>query len=87
MSIKTKFAAAALAALTVTGGVIATSKDAQAGHRGGHAVGLGIATGVLVGAALAGTYAGAGYRRCHWVRQYDGYGRYAGRVHVCRTYY
>jgi hypothetical protein len=82
---KTKFVAAALAALTIVGGVVATTQDAQARHRGA-AIGLGIAGGLLVGAAIADAHAGPVYRRCNWVRQYDAFGRYAGRVHVCRTY-
>lgn len=88
MSIKTKIAALAVAALTVTGGIAATSQPAQAGN----SLGLGIAAGVI-GAAAVGTaiaagspgyyYGGYGYRRCGWVRQFDAYGNYIGRVRTC----
>jgi hypothetical protein len=90
MSIKTKFAALAVAALTLTAGVAANSQQAEA--RNG-AIGLGIAAGVLAGAAIAGSaaYAEPSYvyyapRRCHWVRQHDAYGYYVGRVRVCNGY-
>jgi len=86
MSIKTKIAALALTALTLTGGLAATSRPAEAR---GFGVGLGIAAGVIgaaaVGAAIANGpyYDGYGYRRCGWVRQYDAYGNYIGRVRTC----
>lgn len=89
MSIKTKFAAVALAALTLTAGLAAAPQQAEA--RNG-AIGLGIAAGVLAGAAIAGSaaYAQPHYvyygPRCHWVRQYDSYGYYVGRVRVCNGY-
>ena len=91
MSIKTKFAAVALAALTLTAGVATTTHQAEA--RNG-AIGLGIAAGVLAGAAIAGAaHANSypvsyyGYRHCRWVRQYDDYGYYIGRTRVCRGDY
>jgi hypothetical protein len=85
-SIKIKFAAVALAALTLTGGLAATSRPAEAR---GFGLGLGIAAGVVgaaaVGAAVANGpyYNGNVYRRCGWVRQYDAYGNYVGRVRTC----
>lgn len=87
MSTKTKFAAFALAALTLTAGVAASSQEAKAGHYG-TALGVGFATGALIGAAAANSYAQPTYvvyggRRCHWVRQYDSYGYYIGRTRVC----
>jgi hypothetical protein len=84
MSIKTKIAAVAVAGLALSGGFAATTTQAQAGHHG-VGIGLGIATGALVGAAIAsGAYAdGYAYRRCGWVRQYDAYGHYIGRVRTC----
>jgi maltoporin len=54
MSIKTKFAALALATLAVT--AIAASNDG---------------------------YYYDGYRRCGWVRQFDAFGNYVGRVRTC----
>lgn len=87
MSLKTRIAALALAALTLTGGIAATSRPAEARGLG---LGLGIAAGVIgaaaVGAAVAnGPYYDGyyGYRRCGWVRQYDAYGNYIGRVRTC----
>jgi hypothetical protein len=86
MSIQTKIAALALAALAVTGTMASTTQSAQA--RG---LGWGIAGGLLgaavVGSAIAasndGYYYDDGYRRCVWVRQYDAYGNYIGRVRTC----
>jgi hypothetical protein len=53
-------------------------------------LGWGIGAG-LVGAAIVGTAIAAsndgyyhdGYRRCGWVRQFDAYGNYMGRVRTC----
>jgi hypothetical protein len=90
MSIKTKIAAFALIALAATG-TIASTQQAQAG---GNGVGLGIAAGVLGAAVVGGAIAanetgyygygnGYAYRRCGWVRQYDAFGNYVGRVRTC----
>src|SRR4030095_757869 len=84
MSIKTKFAALALATLAVTG-TIASTTQAQAKPLGW---GLGAAP---VGPASAATATAAsndgyyydGYRRCGWVRQFDAFGNYVGRVRTC----
>jgi hypothetical protein len=88
MSIKTKIAAFAVAGLALSGGLAATTQQAQAGHYHHHhgiGIGFGIATAALVGAAIAnGAYTdGYAYRRCGWVRQYDAYGHYIGRVRTC----
>jgi hypothetical protein len=87
MSIKTKIAALALATLAVTGSLASTTTQANAGGGGG---GPGWAIGAgLVGAAIVGTAIAAsnpypyGYRRCGWVRQFDAYGNYMGRVNTC----
>ena len=43
----------------------------------------------VIGAAAVGSAIAAdgyyydGYRRCGWVRQYDAFGNYVGRVRVC----
>ena len=85
-SIKMKFAAVTLAALALTGSFVVTSQPAEARGLG---LGLGIAAGVVgaaaVGAAVASgsAYAGYAYRHCGWVRQYDAYGNYIGRVRTC----
>jgi hypothetical protein len=85
MSIKTKIFAVALAALTLTGSVVATTSQAQAKPLGwGVGVGLGIATAAVVGTAIAASndpyY---GYHRCGWVAQYNAFGQYVGRVRSC----
>jgi len=85
MSIKTKVAAVALVALTATGMVAGSTQHADAKGLG---LGLGIAAGVIgataVGSAIAADgYYYDGYRRCGWVRQYDAFGNYVGRVRVC----
>jgi len=88
MSIKTKIAAFAVAALTMTGGIAATTQQAHAGkfhHHHGVGIGVGLAAGALFAAAASGAYANDyyGYRRCGWVRQFDAYGNYIGRVRSC----
>jgi hypothetical protein len=86
MSIKTKIAALALAALAVTGSLASTTTPANAGGGGGPGWAIGAG---LVGAAIVGTAIAAsnpypyGYRRCGWVRQFDAYGNYMGRVNTC----
>jgi hypothetical protein len=85
MSIKSKIAALALAALAVTGSIASTTQSAEA--RG---LGWGIG-GALIGAAVVGSAIAAsndgyyynGYRHCGWVRQFDAYGNYIGRVRAC----
>jgi hypothetical protein len=85
MSVKTKFAAAAVAALTLAGTLAATS-EVQARPRWGAALGVGIAAGVLFGAAAHSYQPVYGYRRCQFVRQFDAYGNYLGNVRVCDVY-
>ena len=85
MSIKTKIFAVALAALTLTGSVVATTSQAEAKPLGwGYGVGAGIATAAIVGTTIAASndpyY---GYRRCGWVAQYNAFGQYVGRVRSC----
>jgi hypothetical protein len=85
MSIKTKLAAVALAALTVTAGVASTTSTAQAKPLGwGFVVGAGIATAAIVGTAIAASNQPYyGYHRCGWVAQYNAFGQYVGRVRSC----
>ena len=85
MSIKTRIVAVALAALTLTGSVVATTSQAEAKPLGwGYGVGAGIATAAIVGSAIAASndpyY---GYHRCGWVAQYNAFGQYVGRVRTC----
>jgi hypothetical protein len=83
MSIKTKFAALALATLAVTGSIASTTQ-AQAKPLG-CGVGAGLVGAAIVGTAIAASSNGYydGYRRCGWVRQFDAYGNYMGRVRTC----
>ena len=86
MSIKTKIAAVACAALAVTGTIAATTTQAQAKPIGwGWGVGAGLVGAAIVGSAIAASNDGYydGYRRCGYVRQFDAYGNYMGRVRTC----
>lgn len=82
MSIKTKIAALAIAALTVTGGIASTTTQAQAKPNW---VGPAIFGAAIVGTAIAASTNnyGYGYRQCGWVRQFDVYGNYMGRIRTC----
>ncbi|MBR1204841.1 MULTISPECIES: hypothetical protein [unclassified Bradyrhizobium] len=86
MSIKTKFAALALTTLAVTGTIASTTSQANAKPYGwGWGVGAGLVGAAIVGSAIAASdgYYDGGYRRCAWVRQFDAYGNYIGRVRSC----
>ena len=84
MSIKTKFAALALATLAVTGAIASSTTQAQAKPLG-WGIGAGFVGAAIVGTAIAASSNGYydGYRRCGWVRQFDAYGNYMGRVRTC----
>jgi hypothetical protein len=86
MSIKSRIAALALVAVAVTGVIASSTTQAEAR---GFGLGWGLGAG-LVGAAVVGSAIAAsdgpyydGYRRCGWVRQFDAYGNYMGRVRTC----
>jgi hypothetical protein len=85
MSKKLKIAAAAVAALTLTAVMAASTGQADAkGFKPGF--GFGLVAGTMIGAAAASGgpgYVDYGYRRCRWVRQFDEYGFYIGRARVC----
>jgi hypothetical protein len=89
MSIKSKIAALALVAVAVTGGIASTTTQAEA-HGLRFGIGAGLLGAAVVGSAIAandayynnGYYYG-GYRRCGWVRQFDAFGNYMGRVRSC----
>ena len=82
MSIKTKIAALALATLAVTGGIASSTTQAQAKPNW---VGPAIFGAAVIGTAIAASNNGYydGYRRCGWVRQFDAYGNYMGRIRTC----
>ena len=84
MSIKTGIAALALATLAVTGSIASTTQAEAKGL--GWGIGAGLLGAAVVGSAIAASndgYYGYGYRRCGWVRQFDAYGNYMGRVRTC----
>ena len=90
MSIKTRIAALALAALAVTGSMAATTTKAEAYPIYPHwGVGAGLATAAIVGTAIAasnGPVYYTTYRRCGLVPQYNMFHQYVGSVRVCNYY-
>jgi hypothetical protein len=80
MSIKTGIAALALATLAVTGSIASSTIQAEAKGLG-WGIGAGLLGAAVVGSAIAAS--NDGYRRCGWVRQFDAYGNYMGRVRTC----
>ena len=86
MSFRTKIAALALATLAVTGTIAYTTTQAEAKPFGlGWGIGASIVGAEVVGSAIAANdgYYYDGYRRCGWVRQFDAYGNYMGRIRTC----
>ena len=86
MSIKTKIAALALATLAVTGTIASTTARRRPSRCWGWGVGAGLVGAAIVGTAIAASNDGYyydGYRRCGWVRQFDAFGNYIGRVRTC----
>ena len=82
MSIKTRIAALALATLAVTGSIASSTTQAEAKGLG-WGIGAGLVGAAVVGSAIAASNNYDGYRRCGWVRQFDAYGNYMGRVRTC----
>jgi hypothetical protein len=88
MSIKTKFAALALATLAVTGSIAATTTKAEAYPINNWAlgVGAGLATAAIVSSAVAasnGPVYYTSYRSCGFAPRYNVFGQYIGSVRVC----
>ncbi len=87
MSIKTKFAAVALATLAIAGSIATTTSQANAKPLGwGWGVGAGIATAAVVGTAIAASnqpYYYGGYHHCGWSARYNAFGQYVGSVRTC----
>jgi hypothetical protein len=83
MTIKTRIAALAVAALTVAGGIASTTTTAEAhGFHHGWGFGGALLGAAIVGSAIAESTPAPYYRSC-LVRQYDAFGRYIGTVNVC----
>jgi hypothetical protein len=80
---KSKIAAALIAAVTLGTVAVASSSQAQAHWhgRGWGAIGLGLAAGALI--SEAATADDVYVPRCHWARQYDRRGNYIGNAKVC----
>ena len=92
MSIKTKIAALALAAVAAVGAIASTTGQAEAKNFGpGWGFGAAVVGAAVIGGAIAANQAGYydgygngyGYRHCGLVPQYDGYGNYVGRIRTC----
>jgi len=86
MSIKTKIAALALAAVALTGSIAATTKAEAYPINNWGLVGAGLATAAIVGTAVAasnGPVYYTTYRRCGWSPRYNVLGQYIGSVRVC----
>jgi len=75
----TKIAAAAVAALTLTAGVLSTTNQAQAFPKKGFPIGLGLGLGLATTAIIAN----AAYADRCIVPVYDAWGNYVGRRNVC----
>jgi len=87
MSIKSKIAALALAALAVTGTFATTTTKAEAYpiNNWGY-VGAGLATAAIIGTAVAASNGPVYYtshRRCGFAPRYNVFGQYIGSVRVC----
>ncbi len=97
-----KTAVAALAVMTISTAMLASSNEAQARPRWGW-VGAGLAAGALIGAAAASSayaypyygpaygagpayVAGPDYVSCAYVRKYNAWGEYVGTRKVCTAY-
>jgi hypothetical protein len=78
---KTKFAAALIAALTIGTVAVSGTSQAQAHHWHGGGWGWGgVGLGLALGAAAAGSYV---YSDCYLAPRYDRFGNYLGRMRVC----
>jgi len=92
MSIKTKIATLAIAALAVTGSIAATTQSAYAGPKI-NPVAAGVLGAVVVGSAVAAAtqpqypYGYAPMRRCYWKPHFNMFGQYDGQIRVCPMYY
>lgn len=79
---KTKIAAALVAALTIGTVAVSSTSQAQAHHWHGGGWGWGgVGLGLALGAAAASSYVYA--PDCYLTPRYDRFGNYIGRVKVC----
>jgi len=82
MTIQTRIAALAVAALAATGSIASTTKAEAHGFHPGWGFGAGLVGAAIVGSAIAATTPAPYYRSC-LVRRYDAFGRYIGTMNVC----
>lgn len=76
-------AIAAIAVVTITSSLIATTGNADAQfRRWGPAIGI-LGAAAVTGAIIANS---APYERCGWVRSFDRHGNYMGRTWMCTAY-
>jgi hypothetical protein len=92
MSTRTKFAALALAAVTLGASMVAATGSAEAKmwhhHHGGWGWGGPALAAGIIGAGIASSAYASNYYyvngpRCRWVRQFDNWGNYVGKAKVC----
>ena len=74
-------AIAAIAVVTVTSSLIASTGQADAQFRRWGPLAIGGA--FIAGAVIANSGPYHAYERCGWLRRYDRWGNYYGRVWVC----
>lgn len=82
MTIKTRIAALAVAALTVAGGIASATKAEAHGFNPGSGFAARLVGAAIVDSAIAASTPARFYRSC-LIRQYDVLGRYVGTVNVC----
>jgi hypothetical protein len=89
MSIKTKIATLAIAALALTGSIVASTQEASAKPKLGPVlVGAAIVGGTIAAAASQPHYHYGHYpRRCYWKPHFNVFGQFVGHVRVCPVYY
>lgn len=87
MSIKTKIATLAVAALALTGSFAAANAGPKINPVAAGLFGAAV-VGTTIAAATAPTYAYGypAYRRCGWQPRYNVFGQYIGSVKVCSVY-
>jgi hypothetical protein len=84
MSLKTRIAALAVAAIAATGSIASITPAEAHGFHPGWGIGAGLVGAAVVGSAIAASNPyDYGYHRCGFVRQYDAFGNYIGTIRSC----